>query len=121
MEQHYLVFETAQGFCGIAWSGTGITRFRLPYPDRASAQAQFDGKAKPHEPPPPVAAVVEQAVRYFAGEQIDFSPIELDLSTVDPGRRPIYDALLEYIRQHMHSCSRAGSVPSHQNLWRYFR
>lgn len=34
---------------------------------------------------------------------------------------PIYDALLEYVRQHMDSCSRAGSAPSPQNLWRYFR
>ncbi|MEA2876462.1 MAG: methylated-DNA-[protein]-cysteine S-methyltransferase [Hyphomicrobiales bacterium] len=90
---HYHVFETRLGFAAIAWSDNGITRFRLPYPDRASAQAQFNGKAKPQEPPPHVAAVVEQAVRYFAGEQIDFSPIELDLSTVDPLRRPIYDAL----------------------------
>jgi len=34
---------------------------------------------------------------------------------------PIYDALLEYVRQHMHSRSRPGSVPSPPNLWRYFR
>jgi len=90
---HYHVFETELGFAAIAWGDNGITRFRLPYADRASAEAQFNGKAKPHEPPPHVATVVEQAVRYFAGEQIDFNPIELDLSTVDPGRRPIYDAL----------------------------
>jgi methylated-DNA-[protein]-cysteine S-methyltransferase len=89
----YHVFETKLGFAAIAWGVSGITRFRLPYPDRASAQVQFNGKAKPHEPPQHVATVVEQAVRYFAGEQIDFSPVELDLSTVEPGRRPIYDAL----------------------------
>ena len=34
---------------------------------------------------------------------------------------PIYDALLEYVRRHMDSRSRAGSAPSPQNLWRYFR
>jgi hypothetical protein len=34
---------------------------------------------------------------------------------------PIYDALLEYVRQHMASRSRAGSAPSPQDLWRYFR
>ncbi|MGO7421935.1 cysteine methyltransferase, partial [Rhizobium ruizarguesonis] len=27
---HYLIFETAGGFCGIAWSDAGITRFQLP-------------------------------------------------------------------------------------------
>ena len=34
---------------------------------------------------------------------------------------PIYDALLEYVRQHMDSRSRAGSAPSPPNLWRFFR
>ena len=73
---------------------SGITRFRLPDPDRASAQRAVQGQGERRcEPPPHVAAVVEQAVRYFAGEQIDFSPIDLDLSSVDPQRRPIYDAL----------------------------
>ena len=27
---YYLVFETAGGFCGIAWNSVGITRFQLP-------------------------------------------------------------------------------------------
>ena len=30
MPEHYLIFETAGGFCGIAWSEAGITRFQLP-------------------------------------------------------------------------------------------
>ena len=27
---HYHIFETAAGFCGIAWANLGITRFQLP-------------------------------------------------------------------------------------------
>ena len=27
---HYCIFETAGGFCGIAWNDVGITRFQLP-------------------------------------------------------------------------------------------
>jgi hypothetical protein len=27
---HYLIFETAAGFCGIAWNKLGIARFQLP-------------------------------------------------------------------------------------------
>ena len=38
------MFETKLGFAGIAWSDDGITRFRLPDPDRAAAERQF-GKA----------------------------------------------------------------------------
>jgi methylated-DNA-[protein]-cysteine S-methyltransferase len=90
---HYHVFETNLGFAAIVWGEKGITRFRLPFPDRASAEAQFKGKATAEAPPSSIAAVVDQAMRYFAGEQIDFSPIDLDLSGVDRERRPIYDAL----------------------------
>ncbi len=88
----YHVFETELGFAGIAWNDDGIVRFRLPDPDRAAAEKQF-GKAEPGTPRPAVAAVVEQAVRYFEGERIDFSPIDLDLSGVDPFRRAVYEAL----------------------------
>jgi len=93
MDTHYHVFETKLGFSGIAWSDDGITRFRLPDPDRASAARQFKGKTESQSPPPHVATVVEEAKRYFAGERIDFTPIELDLSGIDPIRRSIYDAL----------------------------
>src|SRR5215469_12443769 len=34
---------------------------------------------------------------------------------------PIYDALLEYVRQHLDFGSRARSAPSPPNLWRFFR
>jgi methylated-DNA-[protein]-cysteine S-methyltransferase len=94
MSAHYHVFETKLGFAGIAWGHDEVvTRFRLPFPDRESAEWQFRGKAEPQEPPPAVSAVIEQARRYFAGERIDFSPIALDLSGVEPSRRAIYDAL----------------------------
>ena len=92
MAARYHVFETELGFAGIAWSGDKITRFRLPDPDRAAAEKQF-GKAEPSEPPPAIAAIVAQAKRYFAGERIDFTPIDLDLSNVDPFRRAVYEAL----------------------------
>ena len=92
MSTHYHVFETKLGFAGIAWNDDGIVRFRLPDPDRAAAEKQF-GKAEPADPPPAVAAVIDQAKRYFAGERIDFTPIDLDLSGVDPFRRAIYEAL----------------------------
>ena len=28
--QHYAIFETNGGFCGIAWNSVGVTRFQLP-------------------------------------------------------------------------------------------
>jgi methylated-DNA-[protein]-cysteine S-methyltransferase len=90
---YYHLFETKLGFAGIAWSDDGIARFRLPDPDRLSAARQFNGKTELQSPPPHIAAVINEAKRYFSGERIDFTPVALDLSHVDPLRRAIYDAL----------------------------
>jgi methylated-DNA-[protein]-cysteine S-methyltransferase len=91
--QHHHLFETKLGWCGIAWSDQGITRFRLPDADRMAVEKAFGARARPHEPPPHVAAAVEEARRYFGGEPIDFSALGLDLANVEPFRRTIYDAL----------------------------
>ncbi len=90
--QQYHLFETKLGFAGIAWGDDGVTRFRLPDPDREAAAKQFRGRTE-SAPPAAIAAVVDQARRYFDGERIDFTPIPLDLSGIDPFRRGIYDAL----------------------------
>ena len=91
MTTHYHVFETTLGFAAIAWNDAGVTRFNLPGP-RDTATNRLGG-ATPAEPPPNIAAIVALAQRYFAGERIDFDAIGLDLSSVDPFRRSIYDAL----------------------------
>src|SRR5947209_6012291 len=90
---YYHLFETKLGIAGIAWSDDGITRFRLPDPDPVSAARQFNGKTELQSPPPRIAAVINDAKRYFSGERIDFMPVALDLNHVDPLRRTIYDAL----------------------------
>jgi methylated-DNA-[protein]-cysteine S-methyltransferase len=95
MSQHYHVFENAQGFCIIAWSETGITRFRLP---EASAQATERGlkrrlpDASAAPPPREITGVVEAAKRYFAGERVDFSAAVLDLGDADALFLRIYAA-----------------------------
>src|ERR1044071_6370348 len=91
MNTHYHLFETALGFAAIAWNEAGVTRFNLPGPKDGATNRL--GSATPAEPPPHIAAVVDQARRYFAGERIDFTPIPLDLNGVDPFRRSIYEAL----------------------------
>jgi methylated-DNA-[protein]-cysteine S-methyltransferase len=90
---HYHLFDTKLGSCGIAWSDDGIVRFRLPDPNRAATEKHFHAKGEPAEPPPHIMAVIAEAKRYFAGERIDFSGVGLDLAAIDPARRAIYDAL----------------------------
>jgi methylated-DNA-[protein]-cysteine S-methyltransferase len=91
----YLVFETAAGFCGIAWNTVGITRFQLP---ARTAQATARNMlrrlpaAEPGIPTPEVGEAVAAAQRYFAGEQIDFSGFQVDLDGQDAFFQRIYVA-----------------------------
>jgi methylated-DNA-[protein]-cysteine S-methyltransferase len=92
---HYLIFETAGGFCGIAWSDVGITRFQLPTKRPEATERillrRMPG-AKPGAPTPEVAEAIAAARRYFAGEATDFSGFELDLGEQDPFFERIYAA-----------------------------
>jgi methylated-DNA-[protein]-cysteine S-methyltransferase len=93
--QHYCVFETAGGFCGIAWSDAGITRFMLPSSTAETTEANLRRRvanAEPGSPPAHIAAAVNAAKRYFAGEQIDFSDLQLDLSGQDEFFKQVYAA-----------------------------
>lgn len=92
---HYFVFETAAGFCGIAWSEAGITRFQLPAKSAEAAEWLVQRRisaSEPGEPPPAVRAAIAAAKRYFAGEEIDFSGFELDLDGQLPFFKQIYTA-----------------------------
>jgi methylated-DNA-[protein]-cysteine S-methyltransferase len=92
---HYLIFETAVGFCGIAWSALGVTRFQLPTKSAESAERLLLRRtpgAERRAPPPEIAATVEAAQRYFQGEETDFSDVRLDLSDQDAFFRRVYDA-----------------------------
>jgi methylated-DNA-[protein]-cysteine S-methyltransferase len=94
--QHYHVFETAMGFCGIAWSDAGVARFQLPTKTAVSAEKLICRRAPSAEPSPPparIAAVIEAAKRYFDGEEMDFAQVQVDLVGEDAFFAQIYDAL----------------------------
>lgn len=96
MQQQYRVFETAGGFCAIAWNGNGITRFQLPTHSAAATERNLRRRlpaAAPGTPPPEVAKVIAAAQRYFAGEQIDFTDVRVDLGAQEEFFRRIYEAL----------------------------
>jgi methylated-DNA-[protein]-cysteine S-methyltransferase len=92
---HYHIFETANGFCGIAWNDVGITRFTLPTGSAEAADRLILRRmpdAEPGASSQDVIKAVDAAKSYFAGEQIDFSVFELDLGKQEPFFRRIYDA-----------------------------
>jgi methylated-DNA-[protein]-cysteine S-methyltransferase len=87
MARHYLIFETAGGFCGIVWSAAGITRFQLPARSAEAAERQLRRRlpeAEPGEPPQAVAEAVAAVRRYFEGLPTDFAGLALDLGDQDP-------------------------------------
>src|SRR5262249_62393457 len=92
---NYLVFETACGFCGIAWNNAGITRFQLPTKSATATERmmlrQVPG-AKPGAPTPEVAEAVAAVRRYFEGKETDFSMFKLDLGEQDPFFERVYAA-----------------------------
>jgi methylated-DNA-[protein]-cysteine S-methyltransferase len=91
----YHVFETAAGFCGIAWSAVGIARFQLPTRRAESTERLLRRRvanAEPGTPPPAVAEAIAAVRRYFAGERTDFSSLELDLGGQDALFARIYAA-----------------------------
>lgn len=95
MPQHYLIFETAGGFCGIGWSETGITRFHLPTRSAEATERQLRRRlrqAEPGEPPPAVAEAVAAVRRYFEGLPTDFAGLALDLGDQEPFFAGVYAA-----------------------------
>jgi len=92
---HYLIFETAGGFCGIAWNSAGITRFQLPTKSAAATERillRQMPSAKPGAPTPEVAEAVAAVRRYFEGEETDFSMFKLHLGEQDPFFERVYAA-----------------------------
>jgi methylated-DNA-[protein]-cysteine S-methyltransferase len=91
----YLVFETACGFCGIAWNDAGIARFQLPGESAAATERLLLGRtprARPGSPTPEIADAVAAVRRYFAGERTDFSELRLDLHDQDAFLKEVYAA-----------------------------
>ncbi len=92
----YLIFDTAGGPCGIAWSAGGVLRFQLPAESAEETRGLLLRRIAPgaeaSEPPDFILAAVETVRRYFAGEATDFSAVPVDLSEESGEFRTIYAA-----------------------------
>lgn len=99
----YLIFDTAGGPCGIAWTADGIVRFQLPGEDAATTrrlllrrlpetETEAETAAEAGAPPPDVARAVDAVRRYFAGEAVDFTGVALDLAGQSDFFLKVYEA-----------------------------
>ena len=94
--QQATVFETARGFCALAWGPDGITRFQLPEASAAIAERNLLRRvpeAQRGAPTPEIAALLAAVQRYFTGEAVDFADVRLDLGVQEPFFAQVYAAL----------------------------
>lgn len=86
-------FDTAIGWCGIAWSERGIAGVQLPE-GRPSATRTRLLLRFPHwreaAPPPDVQRAIEAIVALLAGKAAELSAVVLDMRGVPPFHRRVY-------------------------------
>lgn len=90
---HYQLFETAAGVAAIGWKGANIISLRLPAPTAPEAERSIfrhlPGAAHA-APPAGIAAVIDDAIRYFEGERIEFFEAPVDLGQQPPFFAQVY-------------------------------
>ncbi len=95
VHHRYYIFDTDNGFCGIAWNAAGITRFQLPTHSADATESLLLRRvaaAKPDQPPLNVMEAIGSARRYFQGERVDFSDLKLSLEGQSELFSKIYEA-----------------------------
>jgi len=91
----FALFDTAIGRCGVAWTERGIAGVQLPEAsDRATharMEKRFPGAAET-APPRGVQRAIDAIESLLGGEASALEKIELDLSSVSPFQRRVYEA-----------------------------
>jgi methylated-DNA-[protein]-cysteine S-methyltransferase len=92
--QHFAIFDTAIGPCGIVWGDRGITAVQLPMGSEEKTRNrihQRDGDVIEAAPPADVQHAIEGIIELLAGKPNDLADIALDLDGVPEFNRGVYD------------------------------
>jgi methylated-DNA-[protein]-cysteine S-methyltransferase len=93
---HYATFETVAGVCSVAWNDDAISCFQLPSSKPEDIElwrkrrVPHASRAAPHSR---VRPLIDEAIRYFGGEVIDFMDTPIDLRGQSEFFVAIYGAL----------------------------
>jgi methylated-DNA-[protein]-cysteine S-methyltransferase len=93
-DQHYALFDTAIGICGIEWGPRGINGLQLPMGGDEKTRArirQRRGDIAEAAPTDEVQRAIDRIVKLLAGERDDLMDIPLDLDGVPEFNRGVYD------------------------------
>jgi methylated-DNA-[protein]-cysteine S-methyltransferase len=92
--QHFCLFDTPIGVCGIEWGPRGINGMQLPMGDETKTRARIrQRRADSVETAPTdeVKAAISRVVDLLAGKPDDLTDIPLDLDDVPAFNRGVYD------------------------------
>ena len=92
--QHFALFDTAIGRCGIAWGARGINAVQLPMANEEKTRArirQRHGDIEETEPTAEVRRAIARIVELLSGKPDDLLDIALDLDGVPEFNRGVYD------------------------------
>jgi methylated-DNA-[protein]-cysteine S-methyltransferase len=90
----YVIFDTAIGRCGVAWSHAGIVGMQLPEAreiDTRRRLYRLYPEARELPPPPNIALAIEGIVASLRGQASDLTDVTLDMEGIPPFNRRVYD------------------------------
>lgn len=92
--QHFAIFDTAIGPCGVVWGERGITGIQLPMGDEAKTRKrihQRNGEVTEATPPVEVRSAIDGMIELLQGKPNDLADVVLDLDGVPEFNRGVYD------------------------------
>ena len=92
--QHFAIFDTAIGPCGIVWGERGITGVQLPMGTEEKTRKrihQRNGDVSEAAPPAEVRRAIDGMIELLAGKPNDLADVVLDLDGVPEFNRGVYD------------------------------
>ena len=93
-DQHFAIFDTAIGRCGIVWGARGISGVQLPMGSEDKTRTrirQSRGDIAEAPPPAEVQSAIDGIVELLAGKPNDLTDVVLDLDGVPEFHRGVYD------------------------------
>ena len=92
--QHYTLFETAIGTCGVVWGDHGISGVHLPESNAARSRAGLMRRfpaAAPAPPTPEVQCAIDAIAALLRGEKRDLRELALDMEGLPAFNRRVYE------------------------------
>jgi O-6-methylguanine DNA methyltransferase len=94
-------FQTAIGFCGLAWTERGIVGVQLPETDQAATHNRLMERfpeLRETPVPPTVRSARDDIIALLEGRPQNLSSVVLDMQTVTPFRCDVYNAARQIAR-----------------------